>query len=125
MASGSSRTPSTFGHGASETGEQVYDDGFLRVEHENYYVGCGGTRLALSLKEFLLLSRLVRNAERVVHVDELWRFVWGIERPSDPGTLKVYICKLRRKLVPFGIQVESMIGVGYRICLRSPNEHDS
>ena len=24
------------------TAEDIYDDGFLRVEHKNYYVACGG-----------------------------------------------------------------------------------
>jgi hypothetical protein len=23
--------------------EDIFDDGFLRVEHQNYYVACGGT----------------------------------------------------------------------------------
>ena len=38
--------------------QDVYDDGFLRVEHNSYYVSCNGTALLLPRKEFLILSRL-------------------------------------------------------------------
>jgi DNA-binding response OmpR family regulator len=55
----------------------AYDDGYLRVEHDNYYVACGGKRISLPLKEFLVFSRLARNADRVVPSEEIWRSAWG------------------------------------------------
>ena len=36
------------------TAEDIYDDGFLRVEHKNYYVACGGNPLKLLRTEFLI-----------------------------------------------------------------------
>jgi DNA-binding response OmpR family regulator len=51
----------------------VYDDGHLRVEHDNYYAACGGCALDLARAEFLIVSRLARNPGRVVSSDELWR----------------------------------------------------
>lgn len=50
--------------GAEEA--DVYDDGYLRVEHTNYYVSCGGALVSLPRKEFLIFSRLARGAGRVV-----------------------------------------------------------
>jgi DNA-binding response OmpR family regulator len=44
----------------------VYDDGFLRIEHNSYYVSCNGTSLFLPRKEFSILSRLARNVDRTV-----------------------------------------------------------
>jgi len=50
----------------SQVAEGVYDDGYLRVEHKNYYVACGGQSLKLPRTEFLILSRLSRSPERIV-----------------------------------------------------------
>jgi|SRR5215216_1326667 len=93
----------------------VYDDGHLRIEHDNYYVTCGGQRVPLPLKEFLLLSRLAKNPERVVPSRELWRCAWGESKPVEGATLRVHIYHLRQKLAPFGITIESMVNVGYHL----------
>jgi len=45
----------------------AYDDGYLRIEHQNYYVTCGDRPLKLPRGEFLLLSRLARCPERIVN----------------------------------------------------------
>ncbi|HWS87752.1 MAG TPA: helix-turn-helix domain-containing protein [Pyrinomonadaceae bacterium] len=93
----------------------VYDDGHLRVEHDNYYVSCGGDPLRFRRAEFLLLSRLARNAERVVRADELWRHAWGDGKPYNAESLHVHVYRLRSKLAPFGVQIETMVNVGYRL----------
>ena len=48
------------------TAEDIYDDGFLRVEHKNYYVACGGSPIKLPRTEFLIFSRLTRTPNRIV-----------------------------------------------------------
>ena len=93
----------------------VYDDGYLRVEHANYYVVCGGKRISLALKEFLILSRLARNPGRVVTAQELWQSVWGMTELLNGVTLRVHIYNLRQKLSPYGVGIENMVNVGYRL----------
>ena len=93
----------------------VYDDGHLRVEHDNYYVSCGGRALSFRRAEFLLLSRLARNAERVVRAEELWRHAWGNGKPYNPESLHVHVYRLRAKLAPHGVRIETMVNVGYRL----------
>ena len=51
--------------------EDVYDDGYLRVEHKNYYVACGGTPLKLPRTEFLIFSRLAHTPDRIVTAGDL------------------------------------------------------
>jgi two-component system response regulator RegX3 len=92
----------------------LYDDGYLRVEYENYYVSCGGKRISLPLKEFLIFSRLARNVDRVVHSEEIWRAAWG-DGPFNSLSLRVHIHRLRRTFQPFGLRIESMVGVGYSL----------
>lgn len=93
----------------------VYDDGRLRVEHDNYYVSLGGRALKLPRKEFLIISRLARNPERVVASEELWRHAWGGRAPFNAESLHVHIYRLRRRLAPHRIQIDTMINVGYRL----------
>ncbi len=95
----------------------VYDDGFLRIEHNSYYVTCHGTPLVLPRKEFLILSRLARNVGRIVQMHVLWDYVWGDSEPFNAITLRVYVSHLRKKLTPFGLNVKTLISVGYYLCV--------
>src|ERR1041385_9327738 len=101
------------------TVEDIYDDGYLRVEHKNYYVACGGTPLKLPRTEFLIFSRLSRTPDRIVTAGDLWESVWGGDKPLNTESLHVYIYRLRAKLQVFGLQIEPMVNVGYRL-LTSP-----
>ena len=93
----------------------VYDDGHLRVEHENYYVACDGTPIKLPRTEFLIFSRLVRTPDRIVTSEALWASVWGSDKPLNSESLHVYIYRLRMKLGSFGLQIDTMVNVGYRL----------
>lgn len=97
--------------------EDVYDDGRLRVEHDNYYVSCDGEAVKLPRAEFLLLSRLAMNANRVVEAAALWRHAWGDDKPYNGESLHVHVYRLRLKLAPHGVRIETMVNVGY--CLLS------
>jgi len=97
--------------------EDVYDDGFLRVEHKNYYVACGGQPIKLPRTEFLIFSRLARSPERIVAAEELWEYAWGNDKPLNTESLHVYIYRLRSKLVPHNLRIDTMVNVGYRLLL--------
>jgi two-component system alkaline phosphatase synthesis response regulator PhoP len=92
-----------------------YDDGHLRVEHDNYYVSLGGRALKLPRKEFLIISRLARNPERIVASEELWQHAWGARAPFNAESLHVHIYRLRRRLAPHRIHIDTMVNVGYRL----------
>lgn len=97
------------------TAEDIYDDGFLRVEHKSYYVAVGGSPIKLPRTEFLIFSRLVRTPDRIVTSDDLWSSVWSGNKPLNTESLHVYIYRLRAKLGAFGLQIETMVNVGYRL----------
>jgi DNA-binding response OmpR family regulator len=93
----------------------VYDDGYLRIEHANYYLTCAGQPLYLPRVEFLLVSRLARSIERVVTSEDLWRAAWGDDKPLNCGSLHVYIHRLRNKLRQYDLQIDVLVNVGYRL----------
>ncbi len=93
----------------------VYDDGRLRIEHDNYYVAFEGQSISLPRSQFLIISRLARSPKRVVPSAELWQEAWGDAKPFSSVSLHVYMYRLRRKLLPFGLNIETMVNVGYRL----------
>ncbi|HEY6046546.1 MAG TPA: helix-turn-helix domain-containing protein [Pyrinomonadaceae bacterium] len=97
------------------TAEDVYDDGYLRVEHQNYYLACGGQSISLPRTEFLVMSRLVRSIERVVSPESLWESAWGSKRPLNSPSMHVYIYRLRNKLLPYNLHIDTLVNVGYRL----------
>jgi len=107
----------------SRPDDDVYDDGYLRVEHKSYYVACGGQSIKLPRTEFLIFSRLARTPERIVTSEELWDYAWGREKPLNPESLHVFMYRLRGKLAPYALQIETMINVGYRLILSQEREH--
>ena len=98
-----------------DTDAHVYDDGCLRVEHDNYYASCDGTKLLLSRKEFLLISLRARHPERTVRTKEVWRHVWGAGAPLNVHTLKVHLHRLRQHLSPFDVYIKNELNKGYRL----------
>ena len=101
----------------SRSADDVYDDGYLRVEHKNYYVACAGNSIKLPRTEFLIFSRLARSPERIVTAEDLWEHAWGNEKPLNTESLHVYIYRLRNKLMPFNLSIDTMVNVGYRLSL--------
>ncbi len=101
--------------GKPDVNASVYDDGRLRVEHDNYYVACGGSALQLPRKEFLILSRLARNPQRIVSSEDIWHHAWPSSAAFNAESLHVHIYRLRRRLSPFRIHIKTMVNVGYRL----------
>lgn len=102
----------------SRSSSDVYDDGYLRVEHENYFVKCCNKPMNLPRTEFLILSRLVRTPGRTVKTAELWEYVWGTAKPVNAESLHVYIYRLRNKFADCNLTIDTMVNVGYRLTLK-------
>lgn len=101
----------------------VYDNGFLRIEHEGFYVACVERPIfSLSRKEFPIFSRLARGNGRVVTEGEIWSNAWG-DAEFNPKSFRVHIASLRRKISPFGLNFAVVVHVGDRIA-RSENSSE-
>jgi len=72
--------------------------GDVTVDVDRHEVHVGGDEISLPLKEFDLLSLLMRNAGRVLSRDILIERVWGVDYYGDTKTLDVHIKRLRSKI---------------------------
>lgn len=106
----------------SDAGERVYTDGYLRIEHDNFYVSCGGKYIKLFHKEFFILSRLAQARGQVVTLQTLWEYAWGNDAPFNAGTIRAHVYQLRLKLAPYGIEIDGIVNVGYRLHSDAPTE---
>lgn len=93
--------------------------GGLELNPETYIVCANGTRVQLSLKEYLLLRTFMEHIGRVFTRDHLLELVWGMDFAGETRTVDVHIASLRTKLGPCGCYIETVRGVGYRMMERS------
>ena len=96
---------------------QRYDDGQLVIDLARREVLLDGALLALTRKEYAVLTTLVRHAGRVVTQQQLLRDIWGATHTHDSHYLRIVVGKLRQKLgddpaIPRWLKTEP--GVGYR-----------
>ncbi len=92
-----------------------YQDAHLDLDFERGLVTLDSRRLALTRKEYELLSLLVEYAGEIVRREELLMRVWGYSDQIRTRTLDVHIRRLRVKLASFSEHyIETIFGIGYR-----------
>ena len=74
-----------------------------------------GRTVPLTLKEFELLEKLMRNEGIVLTRDQLLTEIWGYDFDGETRTVDVHIRTLRQKLGEKGEIIQTVRGVGYRI----------
>ena len=98
-----------------------YNDGYLLVDLDNRQVEVRGEPVKLTPTEFRLLSLLLHRANRVVSHEELIREIWGTEKETGLGSLKLYVHYLRQKLEAQPRKPRYLLaewGIGYRFRTR-------
>jgi two-component system alkaline phosphatase synthesis response regulator PhoP len=92
-----------------------YQDAHLEIDRADKFVFLDSRRLALTRKEYELLTLLVENAGEVVPREVLLMRVWGYSSAIRTRTLDVHIRRLRKRLAEYSDQhIETIFGVGYR-----------
>jgi DNA-binding response OmpR family regulator len=90
--------------------------GELSIDPASREVLLRGEAVALSQKEFALLSALAAEPTRVFTKAELLRDVWGFRAMGSTRTLDSHACRLRHKLGRGGDRfIVNVWGVGYRL----------
>jgi two-component system phosphate regulon response regulator PhoB len=102
------RAESAFGQSRS------YHDENFEVEFDAYVVCYRGREVRLTRKEFELFRQLVERPGHVVTRERLLERVWGYDTEVDTRTVDAHIRRLRLKLGPARVHIETMVGLGYR-----------
>lgn len=92
----------------------------LLIDQESRRVFLRGQEVALTGKEYALLSVLYRERGKVVSRDQLMHEIWDTEWYGSTKTLDVHVSVLRRKLDEAGDagrMIATVRGVGFRLDL--------
>ncbi|MBR3900618.1 MAG: response regulator transcription factor [Ruminococcus sp.] len=101
--------------GNSNSASDSITIGGLSIKPNMHEVTAQGTKISLTLKEYDLLSLLMKNKGKVFTRDELLNRIWGYEFAGESRTVDVHIRSLRSKLGSCGELIETIRGVGYKI----------
>ena len=87
----------------------------VKIDLKKHEVTADGKTIVLTLKEFELLEKLMKNQNIVLTRDQLLTDIWGYDFDGETRTVDVHIRTLRQKLGEYGSMIETIRGVGYRI----------
>lgn len=87
----------------------------VSVDVKKHEVKVAGDIVTLTLKEFELLERLMRNQNIVLTRDQLLEDIWGYDFDGETRTVDVHVRTLRQKLGEKDDIIKTVRGVGYRI----------
>ena len=102
----------------STSGQETQDimtAGELELDTKKHEVTAAGEVVNLTLKEYELLKRLMKNPNIVMTRDCLLEDIWGYDFDGETRTVDVHVRTLRQKLGTCGERIETVRGVGYRM----------
>lgn len=87
----------------------------LTIDVKKHEVTVEGEPVSLTLKEFELLRRMMKNLGIVLTRDQLLEDIWGYDFDGETRTVDVHVRTLRQKLGKVGELIETVRGVGYKM----------
>ena len=105
------------GRRASDAADQMLTVGPLTLDLDRHEVRREDRPIALTAKEFDLLTYLMRNAGRVLSKDQITEHVWGYDSQATSNVVEIYIHYLRDK-IDRGFErplIRTVRGVGYAL----------
>lgn len=101
--------------GRTKTDTSELEINGVKMDLKKHEVTAEGKTIVLTLKEFELLEKLMKNQNIVLTRDQLLTDIWGYDFDGETRTVDVHIRTLRQKLGEYGTMIETIRGVGYRI----------
>ena len=93
-----------------DMGQQM---GRLSFERDARRATVAGEPMELSPREWMLLDLLLTQRDKVVTKDQIAES-WAVDRSeANPGSIEVYIHRVRRKLEGSGLAIRTVRGLGY------------
>ncbi|WP_315920392.1 winged helix-turn-helix domain-containing protein [Mesorhizobium sp. SP-1A] len=97
-------------------GQPLPLDGDLRIDDAGFVVR-GGAFATLTQQEHAVLTALQMASPRIRSREQLLADLYQLRCDEEPEIkiIDVWVCKLRKKLKPLGINIDTVWGRGYRL----------
>lgn len=89
--------------------------GNITLKDSAHLVSVSGESIILTFKEYEILKLFMKNPGYVFSRDKLMSSVWGVDYMGESRTVDMHIKTLRQKLGNAASQIETVIGVGYKM----------
>lgn len=88
----------------------------LTIDIPAHSVNICGRELELTIKEYNILLKLMKNPGRIYSRDNLLDDIWGLDFSGDARTVDSHVARLRTKLGVWGENhLKTVYGAGYKI----------
>lgn len=98
--------------------DQSYVVNDLYIDPRYHQVRLGENEINLTLTEFYLMLVLARKMGHVVSRQELFEQIWGHGELDSDRTIRVHMCRLRKKIEPDPHHPKRLLvvrGIGYKL----------
>lgn len=101
----------------SGTGRKLqYKD--IIMEPEEFRITVGGTEVALTRREYLILELLMENPGKVFTKNNIYESVWNEEYLGEDNAVNVHISNIRQKLAKVNKEetyIQTVWGIGFKM----------
>lgn len=94
--------------------EELLEAGGIVVDRQAHLVSVDGQEVALSVKEFELLTYFLQNKNIALSRDKILDGVWNYDYFGDARTIDTHVKKLRAKIGDKGSYIKTIWGMGYK-----------
>lgn len=95
--------------GEVKLGSLMWDPGARTLRQD-------GVPVALTRRELALFDLLVRNPGAVISKERLFEGLFSFDEAEvGLNAVELYVARLRKKLAPGGVRIETQRGIGYRL----------
>ncbi len=93
--------------------------GNLRMNKDEHTAGCNGEEIALTVREFDILFKLLSFPKRIFTRSQLMEEFWDYDSSATSRTVDVYIVRLREKTAACdGFEIVTVHGLGYKAVIK-------
>lgn len=85
----------------------------LRIDPNEKVCYLDGEQMSLTKTEFEILAFFLRRRNRIYSREEIIRHVWADDVVVTNRTIDTNITRLRKKIAPYGNNIETRLGFGY------------
>lgn len=85
------------------------------LDTSNFTIQIDGKIVPVTKKQFLILEKLISNVGRVVTVEQLLSYAWGIDEEPSSFSLRSHIRTIRKLIDGSDCQIRTVYGIGYSI----------
>ena len=98
----------------SAAGEDVLEEGGIKIDKTAHIVTIDGEAIDLSFKEFELLTYFLENKGIALSREKILNNVWNYDYFGDARTIDTHVKKLRSKMGKKGDLIKTIWGMGYK-----------